>query len=67
MPLTRSYYLQRAAGFEALAPDASDSETRKEYLDLAQRFRDLASRVAVSQMQSDEESIRLAQRMVGIS
>jgi hypothetical protein len=34
---------------------------------LAQRFRDLASRVAVSQMQSDEESIRLAQRMVGIS
>jgi hypothetical protein len=44
-----------------------DSETRKAYLDLAQRFRDVANRVAVSQMQSDDESFRLADRKVGIS
>jgi hypothetical protein len=64
MPLTTSYYLERAAEFEAFAPLA-DCGTRKEYLELAQRFRDVASRVGVSRMESDEEAVGLAQRTVG--
>ncbi len=63
MPLTTSYYRQRAAEFEALAPHA-DCGTRKEYLELAQRFRDVASRVGVSRMESDEEAVCIAKRMV---
>ncbi len=66
MPLTTSYYRQRAAEFEAFAPHA-DCGTRKEYLELAQRFRDVASRVGVSRMESDEEAVRIAQRVVGKS
>jgi hypothetical protein len=66
MPLTTSYYRQRAAEFEALAPHA-DCGTRKEYLELAQRFRDVASRIGISRMQSDEETVRIAQRIVGKS
>jgi hypothetical protein len=66
MPLTTSYYLQRAAEFEAFAPLA-DCGTRKEYLELAQRFRDVASRIGISRMQSDEETVRIAQRIVGKS
>ena len=64
MPLTTNYYRQRAAEFEAFAPHA-DCGTRKEYLELAQRFRDVASRVGVSRMESDDESVRIAKRMVG--
>jgi len=64
MPLTTSYYRRQAAEFEAFAPH-TDSGKRKEYLELAQRFRDVASRVGVSRMESDEEAIRIAKRMVG--
>ena len=63
MPLTTSYYLQRAAEFEAFAPP-DECGTRKEYLELAQRFRDVASRVGVSRMESDEEAVRFAQRIM---
>ena len=64
MPLSTTYYRQRAAEFEAFAPHA-DCRKRKEYLELAQRFRDVASRVGVSRMESDEEAVRIAKRMVG--
>jgi hypothetical protein len=60
MALTASYYLQRAAEFEA---HASEGRLRQEYLDLAQRFRDVAGRVDV--FQSDHDIVRLAERMVG--
>ena len=66
MPLTTSYYRQRAADFEAFAPRA-DCGKRKEYLELAQRFRDVASRVGVSRMELDDEAVRIAKRIVGKS
>jgi hypothetical protein len=65
MPLTTSYYLERAAAFEALAPQASDCGTRKNYLDLAQRFRDVAKRLSFSRIEPDEDGVSLAERMVG--
>jgi hypothetical protein len=60
---TQSYYLQRAAELEALA-QASDPDARTSYLELAEAFRDIANFTGVSQMQSDEEAVRLAERMV---
>jgi hypothetical protein len=62
---TQSYYLQRAAELEALAAQASDSAVRTSYLELAEGFRDIANLTGVPQMQSDEEAVRLAERMVG--
>lgn len=62
---TQSYYLQRAAELEALAAQASDSAARTGYLELAEGFRDIANLTGVSQMQSDEEAVRLAERIVG--
>jgi len=48
-----------------LAAQASDSTVRISYLKTAQGFRDMANFAGVSQMESDEEAIRLAERMVG--
>jgi phosphoheptose isomerase len=65
MPFTENHYLQQAAELETLAAQASDPTTQKEYLALAQRFRDMANLISVSQIQSDEEAVHLAERMVG--
>jgi hypothetical protein len=65
MPFTPHDYLQRAANLEALAEQLAESGTRTGYLELAQRFRDMANLAGVSQMQSDIEIMRLAERMVG--
>jgi hypothetical protein len=65
MPFTASYYLQRAAELEALAAQGSDSRARTGYLELAQAFRDMASSAGLSQLQSDTEIMRLAERIVG--
>lgn len=64
MAFTLSHYLQQAAEFETLAAAASDRATRTDYLELAQRYRDMANLAGFSQMQTDEESVRLAERMV---
>jgi hypothetical protein len=65
MRFTPSYYLQRAAELETSAAEASDSAARKHYQDLAQAFRDVANSAAVSKLQSDDEVMRMAERMVG--
>jgi hypothetical protein len=64
MAFTLSHYLQQAAEFEILAAAASDRATRTDYLELAERYRDMANLAGFSQMQTDEESVRLAERMV---
>ena len=65
MSFTQSHYLRRAAELEALAAQASDSAVRISYLKMAQGFRDMANLASVAQMESDEETVRLAERMVG--
>jgi len=62
---TPTYYLQRAAELEALAERAPDSALPEGYQNLARAFRDMANMASVSQSQSDEEALRLAERMVG--
>ncbi|HET7681190.1 MAG TPA: hypothetical protein VFK79_13785 [Xanthobacteraceae bacterium] len=57
--------MQQAAKLDVLAEQAADSATRTGYRELAQRFRDMANLPGVSQMPSDVEIIRLAERMVG--
>jgi len=65
MSFTPSHYLQRAAELEASAAETSDSTERIDCLELAQRFRDMANLGSVSQMESDEEAIRLVERILG--
>jgi hypothetical protein len=64
MAFTLSHYLQQAAKFETLAAELCDCAARTDYLELAQRYRDMANLAGFSQMQTDEESVRLAERMV---
>jgi hypothetical protein len=65
MPFTTNHYLRQAAELEALAEQTGDSAVRIDHLELAQRFRDMANLAGVAQTESDEEAVRLAERMVG--
>jgi hypothetical protein len=65
MPFTTNHYLRQAAELEALAEQTDDSAVRIDQLELAQRFRDMANSAGVAQTESDEEAVRLAERMVG--
>lgn len=59
-----SYYNERAADLEALAKGITDLTTREMCIELARRFRDIATVKSVTQ-QSDTEVVHLAERMVG--
>jgi hypothetical protein len=60
------YFLQRAAELETMANGITDLTTREMCLELARRFRDIANVKSITQ-QSDDEWVRLAERMVGKS
>jgi hypothetical protein len=59
-----SYFSQRATELEAMAKGISDLATREMCLELARRFRDIASVKSIAN-QSDIEVVQLVERMVG--
>ena len=65
MAETKDQYLSRAVELDALAAATADSAARTAYLDMARRYREMANLLNISQMQSDEDVLRLAERMIG--
>jgi hypothetical protein len=61
------HYSARASELEAAAKGVTNASIRASYLELAQRFREMAKIASLSQTASDAEIESLAPRMVGRS
>ena len=59
-----AHYIARAFELETAAAQVSSPAIRASYLELARSFREMANLVSVA-ASSDEEAVRLAERMVG--
>lgn len=58
-------YAERACELEAAALQVANPEISASYLELARGFREMANLASLARASSDEEVLRLAERIVG--
>jgi hypothetical protein len=66
MPFSSEHYNARASELETAAAQIGDSEIRASYLELAQRFRELAeSAIGSERQQLEDELERSVEELIG--
>jgi hypothetical protein len=62
---TPQHFSERASELESAAKQVSNPRLRASYLEIAERFRDMANAASVAGSLKADESVRLAERMIG--
>ena len=62
---TPQHFSERASELESAAKQVSNPRLRASYLEIAERFRDMANAASVAGSLKADESVQLAERMIG--